>query len=229
MNPQPVQEKQVTRSLFPPSDDFFPNLFAGDYQGFLKTNTTTDEGMHTVAKHYGIEEDWNEYLKKSGRENRARDYYTLLHIVKTSSKKDHLWISFIEGLHRHAALVMCLTCSSFDLVDNNIIHESMQRRHFKKAQVPFYKRHLMSPIQVLNSIMNGEFKAPMLMTTFPVEILVPSQNKLNINTITTTLKDASQWISTNKKLSADKSISKWLAEELANIMDFSNPTDRNKF
>jgi ribosomal protein S7 len=113
-------------------------------------------------------------------------------------------------------------------VDNNIIHESMQRRHFKKAQVPFYKRHLMSPIQVLNSIMNGEFKAPMLMTTFPVEILVPSQNKLNINTITTTLKDASQWISTNKKLSADKSISKRLAEELANIMDFSNPTDKKQ-
>jgi ribosomal protein S7 len=114
-------------------------------------------------------------------------------------------------------------------VDNNIIHESMQTRHFKKAQVPFYKRPLMSSIQVLNSIMNGEFKAPMLMTTFPVDILVPSQNKLNINTITTTLKDASQWISTNKKLSADKSISKRLAEELANIMDFSNPTDRNKF
>ena len=37
------------------------------------------------------------------------------------------------------------------------------------------------------------------------------------------------WISTNKKLSADKSISKRLAEELTKIMDFSKPTDRNKF
>jgi Mg2+ and Co2+ transporter CorA len=87
MNPQTVQEKQVTRSLFLPSDDFFPNLFAGDYQDFLKTNATTDEGMHTVAKHYGIEKDWNEYLKKSGRENRARDYYTLLHMSKLPAKK----------------------------------------------------------------------------------------------------------------------------------------------
>ena len=229
MNPHSVQDKPVTRSLFPPSENFFPNLFAGNYQDFLKTNAATDEGMQIVARHYEVEQDWNAYLNKSSHNNRARDYYTLLHIVKTSSEKDHLWISFIEGLHRHAVIIMCLTCSSFYFGNNNIIHESMQRRHFKKAQVPHYKRPLLSPIQVLNSILNGDFDASMLMKSFPVQILVLSKDKLNISTITTTLKAASMWISTNKKLSADKSISKWLAEELTKIMDFSKPTDRNKF
>jgi hypothetical protein len=37
------------------------------------------------------------------------------------------------------------------------------------------------------------------------------------------------WISTNKKLSAEKSISKWLAEELTKIMEFSTTSQRNKY
>jgi hypothetical protein len=32
-------------------------------------------------------------------------------MVKKQSKKDHVWISFYEGLHRHAALMMCLLSS----------------------------------------------------------------------------------------------------------------------
>ena len=37
------------------------------------------------------------------------------------------------------------------------------------------------------------------------------------------------WISTNKKLSAEKSISKQLADELTMIMEFSTPLQRNKY
>jgi hypothetical protein len=45
----------------------------------------------------------------------------------------------------------------------------------------------------------------------------------------TTLKQSSMWISTNKKLSADKPILKWLADELTTIMGFSTPHQRNKY
>jgi hypothetical protein len=37
------------------------------------------------------------------------------------------------------------------------------------------------------------------------------------------------WISTNKKLSAAKPTSKWLADELTTIMGFSTPHQRNKY
>ncbi len=37
------------------------------------------------------------------------------------------------------------------------------------------------------------------------------------------------WISTNKKVSAEKSISKRLAEELTKVMEFSTPLQRNKY
>jgi hypothetical protein len=37
------------------------------------------------------------------------------------------------------------------------------------------------------------------------------------------------WISTNKKLSTEKSISKRLVDELTTIMEFSTPLQRNKY
>ncbi len=54
-------------------------------------------------------------------------------LVKTMSKKDSVWISFIEGLHQHAAIVMCLTCSDFNLKDNYINQGSLKNKAFKKC------------------------------------------------------------------------------------------------
>ena len=147
--------------------------------------------MKIVAKHYEVEEDWNSYLNLSSKDNQATDYYKLLYIVKTSSKNDNLWISFVEGLHRHAAIVMCLTCSSFDLEGNNIVHESLKKKDFKIAEVPHYKKPQLSPIQVLNSIMKGDFDAPMLMNPFSVQLLLPAHKKLQIDALMNTLKESS--------------------------------------
>ncbi len=132
----------------------------------METNATTDEGMQYVARHYGVEAQWESYLDGSSRDNRAKDYYKLLHIIKILSNQDFVRISFIEGLHRHALTIMCLTCSRFDLEDNNIDHNSLKKKDFKLAGVPFYKNPQMSPIQVLNAILNGNFDDPMLMKPF---------------------------------------------------------------
>ncbi len=78
-------------------------------------------------------------LDGSRQNNRAKDCYRLLQIVKTLSNKDHVWISFAEGLHQHAAIVMCLTCLVFDLEDNNIENGLLMRKDFKLAGVPHYK------------------------------------------------------------------------------------------
>jgi hypothetical protein len=229
LNPQQKPDKAVTRNLFPPEDNYFTQLFATNHREFLETNATTDEGMRNVARHYDVEKQWKSYLNSSREDNRAKDYYTLLHIINTLSNCDLVWISFIEGLHRHAAIIMCLTCSRFDLKDNNIDHNSLKKKDFKLAGVPHYKTPQMSPIEVLNEILNGSFDAPMLMNPFSVQLLLPVHKKLQIDALMNTLKESSMWISTNKKLSAEKPILNWLADELTTIMEFSTPVQRNKY
>jgi hypothetical protein len=154
---------------------------------------------------------------------------TTSHIVKTLSNRDLVWISFVEGLHGHAAIIMCLTCSRFDLEDNNIDHNLLKKKDFKLAEVPHYKTPQMSPIEVLIEILNGSFDAPMLMNPFSVQLLLPAHKKLQIDALMNTLKESSMWISTNKKLSAEKPISKRLVDELTMIMEFSTPVQRNKY
>ncbi len=71
--------------------------------------------MNEVTKRYGLVNEWRDTIKESKEDTRATKYYKLLVLVKTTSKKDNVWISFVEGLHQHAAIVMCLTCSDFNL------------------------------------------------------------------------------------------------------------------
>ncbi len=104
--------------------------------------------------------------------------------------------SAVEGLHCHAAIVMCLMCSVFDLEDNNIENGLLMRKDFKLAGVPHYKKPEMSP---MDAILNNQFDAPMLMTAFLVHVLVPKHKYFQIDTLMTTLKQSSMWISTNKK------------------------------
>jgi hypothetical protein len=114
LNPRQWSDKAVKRDLFPPQGNYFTELFAKDYRKFLETNATTDDKMQYVAKHYGVEVKWKSYLDGSWQNNHAKDYYRLLQIVKTLGNKDYVWISFVEGLHQHATIVMCLTCLVFD-------------------------------------------------------------------------------------------------------------------
>jgi hypothetical protein len=87
----------------------------------------------------------------------------------------------------------------------------------------------MSPIEVFNEIFNGSFDAPMLMNPFSVQLLLPAHKKLQIDALMNTLKESSMWISTNKILSAEKPISKQLADEFTMITEFSTPIQRNKY
>ncbi len=68
---------------------------------------------------------------------------------------------------------MCLMRSVFDLEDNNIENGLLMRKDFKLAGVPHYKKLEMSPMDILNAILNNQFSAPMLMTAFLVQVLVP--------------------------------------------------------
>ena len=85
----------------------------------------------------------------------------------------------------------------FDLEDNYIVHDSLKKKDFKLAKVPYYNNPKMYPIQVLNSILNGNFDAPMLTNPFPIQVLLPSHKKLNIDPLMNTLKEE-QYVDFNK-------------------------------
>ncbi len=115
LNSQQQSKTLLECNLFPPDDSFIATWFKWfHWKDFLETNATTDEGMKKVARHYNIEVKWQQYLKKNTQDNRAKDYYKLLQLVKRESTQDYVWISFVEGLHQHAVIVTCLTCSKFD-------------------------------------------------------------------------------------------------------------------
>ncbi len=194
----------------------------------METNATTREGILLVASHYDVKKFWEHWLSGTDQDDYARDYFMLLKIVKIFSNNKNLWISFIEGLHQHAAIVMCLTCSTFDLEDNKLVHNSLKNKQFKLAGVPHYKESDMSPIQILNSIIKAEFDAPMLTNHIQVQILHPKNKRFEIDPSIKILKQMSMWISTNKKLSTEPTISKQLAEDLTQIMSLSTPEQRRK-
>jgi hypothetical protein len=123
--------KPLKRNLLPLHGKYFNTCFAANFKTFLETDASTDEGMRMVAKDFGVYNEWNAYLKELKQDDCATKYYQLLLLVKTMTQDDHMWISFVEGLYQHAAIVMCLTCSDFDLQNNYIEQGSLKTKDFQ--------------------------------------------------------------------------------------------------
>jgi hypothetical protein len=85
----------------------------------------------------------------------------LVLLAKTKSKNDKVWISFIEGLHRHAAILACLPCMKFDYSTSKIIPGSLQFNDFEKAQILHYKYPGVTPREQLGQIVGNHFAALM--------------------------------------------------------------------
>jgi hypothetical protein len=63
---------------------------------------TTKEGQDRIADIYQVGKLWEQMDKKKCSYER---YFQLLVLVKTNSSINFLWISFVEGLHQHAATI----------------------------------------------------------------------------------------------------------------------------
>jgi hypothetical protein len=97
----------------------------------LSFDRTTKDGQNAIAQHHNVLDKW----KASKHEGDHVDtYYGLLLLVKTKSKNDKVWISFIEGLHRHSAIITSLLCMKFDYSNNIIIPGSLQLDDFETAK-----------------------------------------------------------------------------------------------
>ncbi len=137
---------------------------------------------------------------------------------RQKSKKDNIWISFFECLHRHAATIACLLCTKFDYEHNIIKPGSLTLEDFGKADIPYYKNPGYGPKECLRSIFNGNIEAPMLTLLFTFQAYIPIQLDGEIQSIMENLNTHSLWVSINKIDSARKTISKSLWSFLSSIM-----------
>jgi hypothetical protein len=101
----------ILSSFFPPNEDFYADIQGEGFKRFLLSDATTDDGQKAIAMFYNV---YNEWTQSTGGSDTINNYYKLLLLVKTKSKKENVWISFVEGLHRHAAIITCLLCTKFD-------------------------------------------------------------------------------------------------------------------
>jgi hypothetical protein len=172
---------------------------------FLKADATKDEGMNMVAKHYKVKQDWNNYENSIKiHHTRPEKYFNLLMIVKTKRDINNVCVSFIEGLLRHSAILFCLMCSSFGYVDNEVKQGSLKMRDFKNAKIPHFKAANREPVDHLEDILDDKYPAEMLTKCFQVQAFYPTQVSTEVNHLMNTLHMHSEWISNNRKLSAEK-------------------------
>jgi hypothetical protein len=131
MNPQQrsMTDDTITKNYFPSNSMTNEICSSMAFTEILKTNAMTKDGLIGIATYFDLKEAWN--ANSLEHDFSIKQYYNLLLMVKTSNTKDNIWMSFYEGLHRHAALMMCLLCSKVDLMTNKVNHGSLIADYFK--------------------------------------------------------------------------------------------------
>jgi hypothetical protein len=108
---------------------------------------TTKDGQKTNAEYYQVQDLWKDISEPDCDFER---YLNLLLFVKTKSQVDYLWISFVEGLHQHAAMIACLLCTKFDYSSNKIQPGSLDIQDFKNTRVQHVKDLGVTPKEQLS-------------------------------------------------------------------------------
>jgi hypothetical protein len=141
-------------------------------------------------------------------------YYKLLFLVKSSSSVDHVWFSFFEGMHCHAAIVAGLVCSKFNHTTNELSPRSLTLDDFKnEGAVKNFKVPGTTVEEHLDQIMAKEFPAPMFHNEFHLSVYIPKQ-AMDAKDLINATRLQSLWISNFKISSATTTISKVLARWL---------------
>ncbi len=112
LNPTHKVDDEVFLGFFPPNLDYYNDLLQDEgFRLFLMSDGTTKERQDRIADYYQVGKLW-EHMDKS--ECNYQRYFQLLRLVKINSPVNFLWVSFVEGLHRHAATILALLCTKFD-------------------------------------------------------------------------------------------------------------------
>ena len=239
MNPDvSLAEKDVLkRPLFRNDDKLLIKVMSEEFKEILRTDPTTVDGEAKVVHYFDIADEWAKVKKKGTKNGHISDsastYFCLLLTVKYQSNTDNIWMSFYEGLHRHAALLLSLTSSSFNLTKNEIKFKSLTSEFFCQQQIENFKFDSKKPHERLSDIFDGKEKANMLTDTFNIKAIIPKpvQGTLSINSVedfTKKITKYSELISISKKTSAENSILSLLSKTLHNDQQMSNPERRNQ-
>jgi hypothetical protein len=163
----------------------------------------------------------------------ASRYYYLLFLVKAQSKKDNVWISFYEGLHRHASLLVTLLLAVYNTTTNILKFNTLSVDYFKQHHLLNFKSVNETPHDCLNKIFEREIIAPMLTEPFPVKCIIPLKvegvpPQGSVGEFTRRLCKYSELISDMKKTSASNSSISLLSKALKNELNLCNREDHNK-
>lgn len=153
MNPNVGLEADIVkRQLFPTDDKLFELINSKEFKCLLQTDASTKEGQLHVADYYGVTMEWKKLIEKQPECTVVDTYYLLLKTVKSISKKDNVWISFYEGLHRHAALMLSLLSSTFNMKENILAHKTLTRAYFREHNLANYVEDMEKPHERLSAI-----------------------------------------------------------------------------
>lgn len=216
-----TENKDIRTTLFPSNDDFYKNCFDQEFTDFLKSDGTTPEGRTAIAKYYNVLDEWNEFDHDC---DFVQDYHNLLILVKTKSPNNNVWISFVEGLHRHAAIIACLLCANFDIKTNALIPGSLELQHFVDAGVHHIDtvgNATVTPRQQLCTMISNQ-AASLLTTPMNVQVYIPSDINCDPHCLMKALRLQSELISTSKLNSAQLSLSLAISKYLHGLVREDN-------
>jgi hypothetical protein len=158
LNPVTTGKNCVDRGLFSIDNDLYNQLTHQNFKKILLTNATTDDGEYDVATYFKVQDQWDELLFQWKEEEKViigfERYYELLFLVKSTNQVDHIWFSFFEGMHRHAAIVVGLVCSKLNHSTNELEPESLTLEDFRNGSIKSFKQLGTTVSDHLNQIMS---------------------------------------------------------------------------
>ncbi len=170
LNPHSLTKNR--NNLFPPCTKFY-NLVQGEtFKQFFSIDGTAEDAQNAIAQHYNILDEWT---ASNHEGDHVKTYYKLLLFVKTKSKNDNVWISFIEGLHRHAAILASLLYMKFDYSNNKTIPGSLQLDDFEIGPILHYKNPGVIPREQLGQIVGNHFEALMSKIPMLIQAYIPNR------------------------------------------------------
>ena len=207
------QEEKSYHDLFPDDNTLFTKqLESPEFLNFLKTDATTSEGQTLVAQYFKVDEEW----ASKKETNTVQAYFELLCLVKEQSTNDKVWISFWEGMHRHAAIIMTLLCADITYNTKNCyIPHTLQKSSFNDYIKGYTDTEAPQPLQIIQAIFDGtNADAKMLKTVTNVMAYIPQKTETDIATLMEVMRTQSQHVSENKLTSAARTLSTTLSDWL---------------
>jgi hypothetical protein len=171
---------ELKRSLFPKDDTLLDTATSKEFQDLLLTDPTKKEVQDNILKYFGITKEWTETKRLGQKKGKISDsasfYFYLLLTVKYQSSRDYIWISFYEGLHRHAAFLLSHTSSAFNLTKNEIKFKSLTTNYFQQQQLEYFKDDNKQLHERLSDIFDGTTDAQMLTKPFNLKGIIPNKS-----------------------------------------------------